>query len=110
MMKIYLLKQAIICADETVIQVLKEEGKKPSIESRMWVYCSGNTGNAPVVLFEYQATRSGEHARRFLEVFSQFLQTDGYAGYNKVPDVTRCGCWAHQRRKYEESMPRSGNL
>lgn len=110
MMKAYLLKQAVICADETVIQVLKEEGKKPSSESRMWVYCSGNTGKAPVVLFEYQATRSGEHARRFLQGFTQFLQTDGYAGYNKVPNVTRCGCWAHQRRKYEESMPRSGNL
>lgn len=110
MMKTYLLKQAVICADETVIQVLKEEGRKPSSESRMWVYCSGNTGNAPVVLFEYQATRSGEHARRFLEGFTQFLQTDGYAGYNKVPKVTRCGCWAHQRRKYEESMPRGGNL
>jgi transposase len=110
MMKTYLLKQSVVCADETVIQVLKEDGKKPSSESRMWVYCSGNTGNAPVVLFEYQATRSGEHARRFLEGFSQFLQTDGYAGYNKVPNVTRCGCWAHQRRKYEESMPKSGNL
>ena len=44
-MKTHLLKQPVIHADETVIQVLKEEGKKPSSESRMWVYCSGNTGS-----------------------------------------------------------------
>jgi len=109
-MKFHLLKQAVIHADESVIQVLKEEGKKPSSESRMWVYCSGNTGEAPVVLFEYQPTRSGEHARRFLEGFHGFLQTDGYSGYNKVPEVTRCGCWSHLRRKYQEAMPKSGSL
>lgn len=106
-MKSHLLKQDVVHADETVIQVLKEEGKKPSSESRMWVYCSGNTGTAPVVLFEYQPTRSGEHARRFLKGFRGFLQTDGYSGYNKVPDVTRCGCWAHLRRKYQEAMPKN---
>ena len=31
--------------------------------------------------------------------------TDGYAGYNQVPDITRCGCWAHLRRKFVEAMP-----
>lgn len=108
-MKSYLLKQAVINADETVIQVLKEEGRKPSSQSRMWVYCSGNTGAPPVKLYEYQPTRSGEHARRFLTGFTGYLQTDGYSGYNKVPDVTRCGCWAHVRRKFQEAMPRNGD-
>ena len=97
-MKAHLLKQLVIHADESVIQVLKEEGKKPSSESRMWLYCSGNTATEPVVLYEYQPTRSGEHARRFLEGFRGFLQTDGYNGYDKVPNVTRCGCWAHYPR------------
>ena len=109
-MKDHLLRQAVIHADETVIQVLKEEGKKPSSESRMWVYCSGNTGTEPVVLFEYQPSRSGEHAKRFLEGFHGWLQTDGYAGYNKVLDVTRCGCWAHLRRKHQEAMPKNGAI
>jgi transposase len=109
-MKSHLLKQAVIHADESVIQVLKEEGKKPSSESRMWVYCSGNTGTAPVILFEYQPTRSGEHARRFLEGFHGYLQTDGYSGYDKVREVKRCGCWAHLRRKYQDAMPRNGPI
>lgn len=107
-MKFHLLKQAVVHADETVIQVLKEEGKKPSSESRMWVYCSGNSGTTPVVLFEYQPTRSGEHARRFLEGFHGYLQSDGYSGYNKVLNVTRCGCWAHLRRRYQDAMPKNG--
>lgn len=109
-MKLHLLEQTVIHADETVIQVLKEEGKKPSSESRMWVYCSGRAATKPVVLFEYQPTRSGEHARRFLTGFHGYLLTDGYSGYDKVPDVTRCGCWAHLRRKYQDAMPRDGTV
>jgi len=109
-MKSHLLNEAVIHADESVIQVLKEEGKKPSSESRMWVYCSGNTCGPPIVLFEYQPTRSGEHARRFLNGFSGYLQTDGYSGYDKVQNVTRCGCWAHLRRKYQEALPRNGDI
>lgn len=108
-LKQYLIAESVIHADETVVQVLKEDGKKPSSESRMWVYTSGNS-KTPVVLFEYQPTRSGQHAKRFLEGFSGYLQTDGYTGYNAVPDVIHCGCWAHQRRKYEEALPKGTDL
>jgi len=107
LMKTYLLQRAVILCDETVIQVLKEEGKKPSSESRMWVYASSNSGEPQIILFEYQPTRSGEHARRFLEGFNGYLQTDGYKGYDKVPDVIRAGCWSHLRRRYEEAMPKN---
>jgi hypothetical protein len=105
-MKNYLVERKVVHADETVVQVLKEPGKKASAESRMWVYSSGNTGDPPIILYDYQPTRSGKHAKRYLEGFGGYLQTDGYAGYNAVPNVTHCGCWAHQRRKYEEALPR----
>jgi transposase len=105
-MKKYLLTQDVIHADETVIQVLKEPDKKPTSESRMWVYCSGNTGGHPSILFEYQPSRSGRHAKEFLEGFHGYLQTDGYSGYNALEDVTRCGCYAHLRRKFEEALPK----
>lgn len=104
-----LIKEPVIHADETVVQVLKEEGKSPSSESRMWVYASGKSEN-PVVLFEYQPTRSGQHARRFLEGFKGILQSDGYSGYNAVQEVTHCGCFAHLRRKFEEALPKGSNL
>lgn len=108
-MKKQLMTEQVIHADETVVQVLKEDGKKPSSESRMWVYSSGRS-KTPVVLFEYQPTRSGQHAKRFLEGFSGYLQTDGYSGYSAVPDVIHCGCWAHLRRKFEEALPKGSNL
>ena len=50
-MKKQLVSEPLIHADETVIQVLKEEGKKASTESRMWVYTSGRSPT-PTILFE----------------------------------------------------------
>jgi transposase len=75
----------------------------------MWVYTSGRSPT-PTVLYEYQPTRSGQHARRFLEGFKGYLQTDGYSGYNAVPDVVHCGCWAHLRRKFEEALPKGADI
>lgn len=107
-MKKGLVTEPVIHADESVIQVLKEEGKKASTESRMWVYTSGRSPT-PTVLYEYQPSRSGQHAKRFLEGFIGYLQSDGYSGYNAVPDVVHCGCWAHLRRKLEEALPKGAD-
>lgn len=61
-LKKHLLESRVIYADETVVQVLKEDGKPASSESRMWVYGSGERGGRPVRFFEYQPDRSGKHA------------------------------------------------
>ena len=53
-MKKHLLNCCVIHADETVVQVLKEEGKPAASESRMWVYASNNRSGKPVRFFEYQ--------------------------------------------------------
>ena len=37
--------------------------------------------------------------------FGGYLVCDGYDGYNKLTGVTRCGCWAHARRKFFEAVP-----
>jgi transposase len=106
--KVLLLTAPIIFADETVLQVLKEPGKTPQSESRMWVYGTGNYGPAPITLFDYQPSRSGEHARNFLQINQPFyLQTDAYAGYDKVVNAILCGCYSHLRRKFNEAMPKS---
>ena len=57
------------------------------------------------MLYDYQPSRSGENAARYLEGFRGYLHTDGYSGYNKLENVTRCGCWAHLRRKFVEAIP-----
>ena len=109
-MKRQLLDQSVIHADETVVQVLKEPGKPAAAESRMWIYASGERGGKPIRYFEYQPSRSGSHAQAFLKGFHGCIVTDGYAGYDKVEGVTRCGCWAHVRRKWREAMPKGATM
>ena len=100
-----LLARDIVHADETPVQVLKEDGKKPQTKSYMWVYRTGNDGKEPIILFDYQSSRSGDNAATYLKDFKGYVHSDGYSGYNKLTEVTRCGCWAHLRRKFVEAIP-----
>ncbi|MEB5964233.1 IS66 family transposase [Comamonas testosteroni] len=102
-----LLRQGVIHADETTLQVLKEPGRDPQSQSFMWQYCSGPHAAHPLAMFEYQPTRAGAHALKFLtapdgKVFNGYLQVDGYAGYNTIQAAARVGCMAHVRRKFVE--------
>lgn len=101
-----LLKRELIHADETPVQVLKEDGKKPQTKSYMWLYCTGNDGLDPIILYDYKASRSGENAAAYLKEFKGYVHSDGYSGYNKLSNITRCGCWAHVRRKFIEAIPK----
>lgn len=100
-----LLKREIIHCDETPVQVLKEEGKKPQTKSYMWLYRTGNDGKTPIILYDYQSSRSGDNAASYLRDFKGYVHSDGYSGYNKLDGITRCGCWAHLRRKFVEAIP-----
>ena len=107
-----LLLRDIIHCDETPVQVLKEPGKKPQTKSYMWLYCSGDDGGSKIILYDYKPSRSGENAANFLKDFKGYVHSDGYSGYNKLSGVTRCGCWAHLRRKFVEAIPdkKTGNV
>lgn len=100
-----LLKREVIHCDETPVQVLKEEGKKPQTKSYMWLYRTGNDGKAPIILYDYQPSRSGDNAASYLKDFKGYVHSDGYSGYNKLDGITRCGCWTHLRRKFVEAIP-----
>lgn len=96
------LENGYLNADETRIQVLKESGKPATSDKWMWVI-RGGPPDKPIVLFEYDASRSGEVPVRLLDGFKGTLQTDGYAGYNKACEkyqLNRLGCWDHARRKF----------
>lgn len=99
----YLLKLDILHADETRFQVLHEPGRAAETKSYLWLYRTGRVG-PPIILYEYQPTREGQHPKDFLSGFKGYLQVDGYAGYNGLPDVTLVGCWAHARRKFDEAL------
>lgn len=98
-----MLERDIAQADETTLQVLKEQGRAATTDSYMWNYHTGRVG-PPIVLFEYQPTRAGEHPKTFLAGFEGYLQTDGFPGYGNVENVVRVGCWAHARRKFDEAI------
>lgn len=98
-----LLKETLIHADETTMQVLDEKGKKPTSKSYMWLYASGAFG-PQIFLYEYQPSRASKHPKIFLDGFKGFLQTDGYAGYNSVDDIIQVGCFAHARRGFTDAL------
>jgi transposase len=92
----------IMNMDETHLRVLNEAGREPGKKSWMWV-AVGRPGGKKIVLFHYHRKRSGEVARKLLEGYSGYLQSDGYSAYHAVTDSDRIisvGCWAHVRRKF----------
>jgi transposase len=99
----YLVKEKYLHANETTLQVLKEDGRKATNKSYMWLYTTTKYGK-PIVLYDYRTTRANKHPKKFLEEFKGYLQTDAYAGYNNIPDVTIAGCFAHARRYFKESL------
>ncbi|MFD1581753.1 IS66 family transposase, partial [Microbulbifer halophilus] len=95
-----------IQCDETPVQALKEPDRPPGSQSYMWVRLGGRP-DAPVVLYDYHPSRSGEAANTLLSGFNGYLQTDDYAGYHAVGTekaITHLGCWAHARRKFIDAQ------
>ena len=99
-----LLLGQIINADETVLQVLREPGRKAQTKSYMWLYRTGKYAERPIVLYEYQPGRGSQYPMNFLRGFSGYLQTDGYAGYKVLTDVIHVGCMAHLKSKFHEAV------
>ena len=91
--------------DETVVQVLKEKDKTPTSNSYMWVQAGGPPGK-PVVIYDYDPSRSGAVPTRLLLGYQGYLMTDGYDGYNalaRTEGIEHLVCWAHVRRKFVEA-------
>ena len=92
-------------ADETRLQVLKEPNRDPETQSFLWLFRSGEDGLPPLILYHYTETRAKHNAEEFLKGFRGYLMTDGYQGYNNLPDVIREACWAHIRRYFCDAIP-----
>ena len=100
-----LLRQAVIHADETTLQVNKEPGRAATAESRIWAYASSKRAERQMRYFRYEESRKGACAEKVLGGYSGVVISDGYSGYNILSKATRAGCWAHARRKWVEAMP-----
>jgi len=97
--------QDVLFMDETVTQVLKEEGRSATQQSRMWIMT--NNTDQRMVLFHYSPTRETGVAELMLGDFEGTLMTDGYVVYDAVAKanelITHLGCWAHARRYFKEA-------
>ncbi len=105
-----LLDYDILQMDETTVQVLKEPGKTAQSKSYLWLQRGGPPAQ-PVLLFDYDPSRSQAVPKRLLAGFKGSLQTDGYDGYNAVVTMnglTHVGCMAHARRKFSEAVKAQG--
>ena len=99
----------LIQMDETTLQVLKEGERKAESKSYMWVTVGYPAGekNKPLILYKYHPTRSREVPKEFLKEYKGYLQTDGYAGYNRAgetEEIVHAGCFAHARRYFYDAM------
>jgi transposase len=100
-----LFNASVIHMDETVVQVLKERDRSPTSQSYMWVQ-TGGPPERPVVVFDYDPSRSGAVPVRLLEGYQGYLMTDGYDGYNalaKTEGIEHLACLAHSRRRFVEA-------
>ncbi|MGA0285382.1 MAG: IS66 family transposase [Saprospiraceae bacterium] len=95
------VSRPVIHIDETVLQVLKEAGRKPEQKSYIWVY--GANDEKPFVRFCYYSTRGKTAASEILDDFKGVAVCDAYKAYDaaaKDSDFTLAACLAHVRRKF----------
>ena len=72
----------------------------------MWVQTGGPPGK-PVVIFDYDPSRSGKVPVRLLHDYRGYLMADGYDGYNELArtdGIERLACWAHVRRRFVDAV------
>jgi transposase len=105
-----LLRQgSILHADETPVAQL-DPGSGKTHRAYAWVYRSAGS-DPPIIVFDYQSSRSGQHARAFLANWRGHLMVDDYAGYKAMfnDSVVELGCWAHARRKFHDLHVANGS-
>ena len=90
--------------DESPIKVLDSDKKGAAHQGYYWVYHAPLDGT---VLFDYSPTRGRQAPLPILGSFRGYLQTDGYAVYEKYArskNVVHLACWAHARREFERAL------
>ena len=102
----------VIRADDTGIRVLDRDDPRGVKKGHLWGY----VGDRDLVAFDYTENWKSDGPAKFLRHFRNYLQGDGYAGFDRalrppdegeeeasaiVPEERRLGCGMHVRRKFE---------
>jgi transposase len=97
-----LRQRTCLHADETPIRQL-DPGSGKTKQAYLWAYRTGTWEDGPpIVIFDYQESRAGAHARAFLQDWRGHLMVDDYAGYKALfaQGPVELACLAHIRRKF----------
>ena len=106
-----LRQRACLHADETPVRQL-DPGSGKTRQAYLWAYRSGTWEDGPpIVVFDYQPSRAGAHARAFLHDWRGHLMVDDYSGYKALfaQGPTELACLAHIRRKFFDLNAASGS-
>ncbi len=98
-----MLACAVLHADETPVAMLVP-GKGKTHRAYVWTYGTTAFEALKAVVYDFAESRSGEHARQFLQGWHGKLVCDDFSGYKALfkEGVTEVGCLAHARRKFHE--------
>ena len=104
-LKRHVLNCQVVHADETPVAMLAP-GKGKTHRAYLWAYAAGVFEQTKAVVYDFQPSRSGEHARNFLGEWRGGLVCDDYGGYKAcfAAGVTEVGCMAHARRKFMDLL------
>lgn len=105
----YRLKEQVLATDyiqvdETTVPVINNE-KHKTVNGYMWMVRS--VMDSQLVFHYDHGSRAQKVALSLLKDFQGAMQTDGYGVYQMYEyknGVLPLGCWAHARRKFEESI------
>lgn len=101
-----ILTSDVVSADETFVRLLTRDGVRTSKQSYMWQI--SRWGPKPLVIFEYDQTRTNTVAKRLLGTYRGYIQVDGYGGYDILfedgGERKRVGCMAHCLRKFKDLL------
>ena len=95
----------ILFTDDSVFPLLVK-GNGRVKKARLWVYIRGGSG-PPLTVFDFSRDRSKKRPLKFLDGYQGYIHADAYSGYDELfrkEGVIEVGCWAHARRKFDESV------
>ena len=91
-------QQRVNHADETPVTTMQlgDDEKKPK-KGYVWAYATTQYNPVQAVIYDFQPSRSGQHAEEFLKGWQGHLVCDDYSGYNacfRSGQVIEVGCMA----------------
>ena len=97
-------------ADETVLQVLNEQGKLSTSTSYMWLF-GGGPPDKRCFVYQYHPSRQDAIAKQFFDSFEGYLHADCYSAYVNLDKsrIKHVACIAHARRYFVEVVKATKN-